>query len=340
MIFKKINRIILYTLFCNIIVLSNGLAQIGIAPSDVERVGQAGWQFLKVNGDPIASAMGGVITAGAHGNASAIFGNPASLVDVQGGDLAFNQVSWIADIGYQSLAVAKKFGKWGVFGLSVASIDYGDMAETINSEIVGENRTEAVVTGSYFTAGDVAAGLSYAKAVTDRLSIGGNVRWIRSKIAELSMNNVSLDFGTIYYTGFRSLRLAMVARNFGPDSHLTGWDEELQAEADDIRMPIDFRIGMAMDFFDGENSPHLLTVILEGDHPNDGPEKVHFGANYVFKELFSLRGGYRFNYDEQGLTLGAGLYYKMGPLAARLDYAFIDFGVLNKVHMFAVGIAF
>jgi hypothetical protein len=54
-------------------------AQIGIAPNDIERVGQSGWQFLKINGDPRQAAMGGAFTAISHGDANAVFGNAAAL---------------------------------------------------------------------------------------------------------------------------------------------------------------------------------------------------------------------------------------------------------------------
>jgi len=321
-------------------VFSGLYAQSGIKPSKIERVGLSGWQFLKINGSARQAAMGGAFTATSHGDAGAILGNPAALTDVENVSASFGKVNWIADIGYQSACIVKRFGSIGVFGLSFVSVDMGDMAETINSPIPGEDRTEAVVTGNTFTASDMAVGLSYAKRITDRLSIGGNARWIREKIAEVSMTNVSIDFGTVYYTGFHSLRLAMVARNFGPDTHLVGWSEKYQAEAVDIRMPLDFRVGMAMDFFESKESPHFLTVAVEGIHPNDGPERINMGAEYSLGKMLYLRGGYRFNYDEEGFTFGGGLNYNLSGVAAKINYAYVDFGRLQKVNMFSVGFSF
>ena len=314
--------------------------QTGIDPYSIERVGLSGWQFLKINGNAIHAGMANAVTAFGHGNAGDIFGNPAALTGVENFDVALSKMTWIADIGYMSAAVAKKFGRVGVFALSVVSLDMGTMDETINSPIPGETRTEMIITGETFTAGDLAVGLSYAKQVTDRLSIGANIRYIREEIADISMDNVSIDFGTVFYTGLKSLRLAMVARNFGPDTHLVGWSEEFQSEAVDVRMPLDFRVGLAMDFFDTEDSPHLLTVSVEGAHPNDGPEKINAGAEYTFANIVSLRGGYRFNYDEESVTLGGGLQYSIGNIGARLNYAYVDFGRLQNVHMFSLGFSF
>ena len=267
---------IIFVVSIVLLVSCKSLAQAGIDPSKIERVGQSGWQFLKINGDARVAAMGGAYVAASRGDAASAFGNPASLSDVKNIDISLSHVNWIADIKYQTIAIAKNFEDIGVFGINLAYLDYGDMLETINSPISGEDRSEQVITGRTFAAKDLAIGISYSKQITDKLSIGGNVKYIKESIAELSMNNWAIDFGTVYYTGLKSLRVAMTARNFGPDVHLTGYTEEYQAEAQDVRMPIDFRVGIAMDFFDYEGSSNLLTLSLEGDHPNDGPENIFY----------------------------------------------------------------
>lgn len=314
-------------------------AQSGISPNNIERAGQSGWQFLKINGDARQAALGGAFTAISNGDASSIFGNPASLSDVENIDAQINILEWVADISYQSLAVAYNLWDFGVVGVSVAMLNYGDIPETINAPS-GTSGTVPLITGNMFTANDIVAGISFAKKITDNLSIGGNVRWMRQKIAELSMSNWSLDFGTLYYTGFRSLRIAITARNFGPDSQFGGWSEEYQTESDNVRMPLDFRAGIAMDFLDEPGSQHLLTVIAEGDHPNDGREKFHVGVSYAFDQTFFVRGGYKFNYDVQRFTFGAGITYPIGVTVGSINYAYVDFGELSQVHMFSLGFSF
>jgi hypothetical protein len=218
-------------------------------------------------------------------------------------------------------------------------LNYGDMPETVNLS-TGAGSTTPYVTGNTFSANDFALGLSYARKITDRLSVGGNVRWMRESIAELSMTNWCLDFGTLYYTGFESLRIAVVARNFGPDSKFGGWSEQYQTESAEIRLPLDFRAGLAMDFMNDKQSPHQLTVVVEGDHPNDGQEKYNVGASYSFKNMVFLRGGYRLNYDTQTFTFGAGIAYSVGGTTESFNYAYNDFGDLTHVHMISLGFAF
>ncbi len=314
-------------------------AQSGISPNYIERAGQSGWQFLKINGDARQAALGGAFTVVSNGNANSIFGNPASLSDVENIDVQVNVLEWVADISYQSLAVAYNLGDWGVVGTSIAMLNYGDIPETINTS-AGASGTIPIITGNMFTANDIAAGLSYSKKITENLSVGGNIRWMRQKIAELSMENWSLDFGTIYYTGFKSLRVAITARNFGPDSRFGGWSEEYQTESDNVRMPLDFRAGIAMDFLDEPGSPHLLTVLAEGDHPNDGLEKFHVGVGYAYEGTFFISGGYKFNYDVQKFTFGAGVTYPIGGTIGTVNYAYVDFGELTQVHMFSIGFSF
>jgi hypothetical protein len=314
-------------------------AQSGIAPNDVERAGQSGWQFLKINGDSRQAALGGAFTAISDGDANSIFGNPASLSDVKNIDVRVNVLQWVADINYQSLAAAYNLGQVGVLGASIAMIDYGDIPETINMSS-GTSGTVPVITGNMFTANDMVVGLSYAKKITENLSVGGNIRWMQQQIAELSMSNWSLDFGTMYYTGLRSLRIAITARNFGPDSQFGGWSEEYQTESDNVRMPLDFRAGLAMDFLNEPGSPHLLTAIVEGDHPNDGKEKFHLGVSYAFDGIFFVRAGYKFNYDVQKFTFGAGITYPIGSLLGTINYAYVDFSELTQVHMISLGFSF
>jgi hypothetical protein len=328
----------LFLLFVTAVTFTSSLyGQSGIAPISIERAGQSGWQFLKINGDARQAALGGAYTAISSGDANALFGNPASLADVRTVSVQLNALQWIADIGYQSIAVAANLGDIGVVGASLAALNYGDIPETINGS-TGGSGTTPLVTGNTFTAHDIVAGVSYARQLTEKLSVGGNVRWMRQTIAELSMNNWSLDIGTLYYTGFRSLRIAITARNFGPDSKFGGWSEQFQSESDKVRMPLDFRAGLAMDFMGDDNGPHLITVIAEGDHPNDGREKFHIGVSYSFEKTFFLRGGYKFNYDVQTFTFGAGLNYSFGGSLGTVNYAYVDFGELTRVHMISLGV--
>lgn len=323
-----------------LLILLNGpfriFAQSGIEPTEINRQGQSGWQFLKINGDPRQAALGGSIMTTVNPTSNVVFGSPAMLTLVNQSDLQVNGMNWIADIKYYSLVYSQRISWIGTFAASVVVLDYGDMQETIHSPLQG-GATVPVFTGNTFTAGDLAIGLSYARKITDRLSIGGTVRYLNETIASVGMSNWSVDFSTIYFTGFRSLRLSLAARNFGPDAHLVGYSEELQSEPVDIRMPFELRAGIAYDFLEKDDDPHLLTFVLDGKVASDSPEKFHVGAEYIYNDLYSLRAGYKINYDEEGLTLGLGFRFLSGRQQYSLNYAYLDFGALTQVHMFSLG---
>jgi hypothetical protein len=62
--------------------------------------------------------------------------------------------------------------------------------------------------------------------------------------------------------------------------------------------------------------------------------------SYCFDKTFSLRGGYKFNYDVQRFTFGAGISYHFGSGVGTINYAYVDFSELTQVHMLSIGFAF
>jgi hypothetical protein len=129
----------------------------------------------------------------------------------------------------------------------------------------------------------------------------------------------------------------MVGQNFGPDVEFAEYTERIGIAAVDMPTPMTFKLGTAIDILEDNADPHLLTIAAEFKHPNDGPEKLHFGTEYVWNNMISLRGGYRYNYSEVGITAGAGLSFETSAgFGAEIDYALMDFGRFNLIHMFTV----
>jgi hypothetical protein len=171
------------------------------------------------------------------------------------------------------------------------------------------------------------------------LEFGVNLRYVREDLDDAVTSNWSVDLGTVYHTGIKTLRLAMVGRNFGPDAEFADWDERIGIPAMRVKMPMSYSFGAAMDIIEKtNNSPHLLIGVAEFIHPNDGPEKINIGAEYTFQNLLALRGGYRFNYDEESFTIGGGLNLSTAYGTFKVDYSFWDFGILDTVSMFSIGL--
>lgn len=319
----------------------------GIAPLPYSRVGRSGWQFAKLPTSARMASLGGIATVLGRGDANAALTNPASMSDVASLSISGSSMNWIADITYYSGAVVKSFDQWGVFGLSINTLDYGDMVRTENQEQFGPDgetlgRTQPVLENlGTFSGGDLAVGLNYARRITDRLQVGGTVKYFQETLDDAKTGNWAIDIGTYYHTGIKTFRIAMLGQNFGPDTEFTKYDEQIQIPPSQVRMPMVFKLGAAVDLIEkSADHPHLLTLATEFTHPNDGDEKVHVAAEYGFGNLAYLRGGYRFNYDEEGLTAGGGLHLKRDRYGISVDYAYIDFGRLSAVHVVTVGFEF
>ena len=309
----------------------------GIEAPEFERIGQSGWQFLHLPTVARNAALADVKT-GLHDNGvTAVFTNPAKLTDVTSIDASFTNTSYVADINYLTAAIAMNFESIGVFGLHVANLDAGEMVRTENVYDPALDLTERSGDLGTLTAGDIKAGISYAKLITANLSIGGNFSYMQEKLDNTTVENFTIDLGLFFRTGFRNLTLSMVASNLGPDQEFTGFTE-IYGLPQSVRMPVNYRLGLTYDIIEKtDTGSHELVSFLEGVHPNDGPERVHAALEYSFINIFYLRGGYSFNYDEKGLTAGAGVYYNMSGVTGRIDYAYLDYGRLDSVHLFTLG---
>lgn len=305
----------------------------------MNKVGTAGALFLKIGVDPRSSAMGEASGA-VVGSAASAFGNPAGLAGITQKEIFVSDVEWIADIRLIAGCYAFPYNRLGVFAVSGVCVNYGEMP------LVREAEADAVV-GS-FSPRDVAVGISYARRWTDRLMVGGSFKYIEQNIDDYRSAGVAFDFGTVYYTGFRSLRLAMSTNNFGPDMQFDGiyLDKyyigtayvETEKAFGEYDLPLNFRIALAYDFYPSENS--RLTAALDATHPNDYSERLHIGCEYCWEDLFAIRSGYVINGEEVGFSAGCGLKLSTSAGKGWFDYAYTDLGVFQGVHRIGFGLSF
>jgi len=314
-----------------------------------KKLGTAGMKFLDIDPSARSTAMGGALNSICN-DASSIFLNPAGMSFVSSFDFSFSYNSWIADIKQYAIGGAVNletigFGQiGGVIGISLLYTDNGNM---IRTEYLSSFR-DYVQYEEPYTIEEWAIGIAYAKQLTDRFSFGGHVRYAVQDLGDTpvwkaieddtvavgnKLSPIILDFGTIYNTGFKDLRLSMAFRNFS---------QELIYVRDKFELPITMRIGIAMDvlsFFMPENSSQSLTVALDALHPRDYTERIHLGFEYSYKNL-ALRAGYKFNYNEENFCAGFGLNQSIENTNLKLDYAYTSFGVFESVHRFSFGFSF
>jgi hypothetical protein len=317
-----------------------------LAQVDNVNAGASGAQFLKIGVGSRYQAMGEAAAALTN-DVYAAYWNPAGLVEIENGAVGFTNVNWILDIDLNYISMAKNFEDWGVFALSAAILSMGEQEITTFEDQDG--------TGQYFTASSYAIGLSYARQLTSRFSFGGTFKYIGEDIHKERAQGFAFDFGTIMHTGFRSLRLGMSITNMGPEMKFSGPDlavgyDELNGQGQNSNvgaelkttpydLPMTFRVGLAYDIDMGPKS--VLTMAGELKHPTDHEQQGSLGAEYGFSQQFFLRGGYKFNYDEEGVSLGGGINTKISRgTSLVIDYAWQDFGRLTTAQRFSVGFVF
>jgi len=307
------------------------------AQSAMKKLGQTGLKFLSIDMTARAAAMGSA-TLVAGGGAESVFINPAGIAEIPGTvDFFVGQTSWIADITYNSLGLVYKMENIGTFGLSVRYSDYGEIVGAqVAPTTVGYEKTGDVDVGAY------SIGLSYARYLSTKFIVGGQVKMIHQSLGESLLNdettvqneltNVAFDFGTIFYPGWKSFRFGMSVRNFS---------EELKYQKESFQIPLSFTIGVAMDVLDlmGEHKDPLL-ISVDAIHPRDYAERLHLGAEYVLMDMLALRVGYKTNYDVEGLTAGAGFQVDVTGFKLNIDYAYTDVEFFDTVNRFTVGFSF
>lgn len=316
----------------------------------ITKRGTTAAQFLKLGVGARPIAMGGTFVAQAN-DLSALYWNPAGLTNLTGASVQFSHTQYVADINYNYAAFGTPLGGAGTLAAAILYLDSGDMEVRTVRDPEG--------TGERFKVQNFAIQVSYARALTDRFSIGGNAKFIQERIWHSSASTVAIDIGTLFTTPYERLRLGASFSNFGPKMEMSGRDiifsEDPTPDQDGVveivnsqylmdehPLPLLFRLGVSWDAV--QTSDHRIVLSTDAAHPNDNYEYVNFGAEYDFRSLVFLRAGYRNAFEtngEQGLTFGGGLDLRIdGALRARFDYAYADFGRLDNTHWFTVDLSF
>ncbi len=310
--------------------------------ADFTKTGSVGAQFLKIAVGSRYQGMGEASVAVVD-DAYSLYWNPAGLAYIEGNAITFTNVDWIAGISLNYVGFGTRIEDFGVIGLSATLLTTGDMEVTTVDEPNG--------TGEMFQASSFALTGGFARHLTTRLTFGASIKYVYEKIYNESAEGFAFDFGTQLRTGLRSLRIGMNIANMGASMKFDGPDLlnplDIQSgstpngtvSVDDYDLPLTFRLGVAYDFID--NPDNRCTVAMEAKHPNDNEQQAAIGSEYCYQQKYFLRAGYKINYEEQGLTFGAGVKTDMGERTVLvIDYAFSDFDRLESVHRFSVGFNF
>ena len=328
---------------CLLIVLPTAIFA-GIFP----KAGTTSAPFLKIGAGARAVALGGNYVALAN-DASALYWNPAGITGINKLSIAGTHTEWFAGITHDFFAFTAPLGNASAIGIDLTYLNSGEIEQTTLEEQEGN--------GILYDATDLALGLTYARKLTDHFSVAVKGKIIRQKIFNEQASSFAFDFGTLFNTGFKGLRIGMNMANFGTSMRMDGSDlsvveENSQGEivetvlkTETWPLPIVFRVGIAVDIFGAEEGlmrsrENRLTLTVDGNHPNDNNETIGAGVEYMWNDLLALRAGYKGNHDSEKLSFGGGLNFVLAGWQLAVDYAYASLGDLDAVQRFSVGIAF
>jgi hypothetical protein len=315
---KVIYRIFAF-FFAGILLISSMNAKAG----NDDRRGTAGASSLLINPWTRSAGWGGVNTACGKG-IDALFSNVAGLGRITGTEANFSYTNWLdnSGIGVSSFGVGQSLGSYGVLGLSVSSMNFGDNKVTkVLSPEVGDNGT--------FSISVMNIGVSYAKAFSTSIYGGATLKIINEGIDNVTATGFALDAGIQYVTGEDyEIKFGIALKNWGPSMSYSGdglsingtysnsnHSQSLEQRSQEFEIPSSLNIGASYDFLFGEKT-HRLTVAGNFASMAFSRDQYTLGLEYGFGKLFMVRAAYTYqdkitnsiyNQDDGATTLFNGL---------------------------------
>ena len=321
---------------------------VSLAPGQ-SKTGTTVGQFLLI--EPSAR-IGGMGNAGAtsYDEIEAAYYNPAAIGHMTQNGVQFTHSPWLAGITFDYVGLGLSLGEIGNLYGSVTALNSGDIAVRTVDQPLG--------TGENYTVSDIAFGIGYGRVVSDRFSVGIQVKYLQETIWHSAMSGFAMDVGTLYRISPNGLHIGASISNFGTRPQFNGrdlrilYDQNKLVSGDnpaipseintlDFPLPILFRVGIGLPVAVDRNN--MLHLEIDAYHPSDNNESVSVGAEWLFFDTFALRGGYQnlFLQDsEVGLTLGAGIHYTMDDVRVSFDYAWANHGRLDYTQLLTFGVTF
>jgi hypothetical protein len=306
----------------------------------VTKVATSAANWLKIDTGVRGISMGGSQVASGRGIAGMHY-NPASIAFVKGSEVFFTQSNYLAGITHKTLGYATKVSPTDYVGLHLFYLDSGDMEVTTEAESDG--------TGEKFNVTNLSLRLGYGRQLTDRLRVGGAIKYIREDIYTAYMQSFLFDLGSNFDTGIYGFRLGMSVSNFGPEvqfygegletvvADTTARDGKLSRITKSFSVPLIFRLGLQKDIIGSEeDSANRLTISMDGINPIDYTVYGGLGLEYTWNNMAYVRAGTKLAHDTAGISTGGGL--RVGGIV--VDYAYVNYGVLAETHQFGISLEF
>lgn len=364
---QNINRALVAAALFTSAVAPGLAAQVGsqpVRPTDQEtptRQGTRGANFLEIGVDARGVAMAGSVVSWAEGPA-ALYWNASGAANTEVFSFEATRQNLYADldISHNFVGVAvPAFG--GVFGAHIIQLSSGEIERTTPANPAGGDPTF----GPTFSWSSLAVGASYARRLTDRLAVGGTMKFISEGITDARTSWAGVDVGTQFNTGIYGVTLGAAVQNVGPNATARGTaltrnvdtDDfanqrtEIEFAAEETELPTMFRFSVGLDLMGTASSlinasaDNKLHGEINWSDAIDTDLQFAGGLEYGFRNMFFLRAGKRFYNDDRatgtsglyGLSGGFGLRLPLRDRGIKFDYGYTSLGDLSNVQVFTLG---
>lgn len=261
------------------------------------------YEFLNPTSySPRVAAMGGDFLAVKDGDIGLALSNPSTITEEMDNHLTLNYTNYYDGINYGYAS----YGKTTRFGNFVASgqfMSYGTF----------DRYTEAGELAGQFYASDVAINLGWGRPLSEKFSMGANVKLISSFYESYSSFGVGVDIGGTYHNPEKNFTSSLVVKNIGrPIVTYAGESGPL---------PFEIQLGMSKRL---EHLPFRYSILLNNlekyDLRYDDPDEFRYdpltgqiieqselvkvvdnvarhvviGGEFMIHKNFSLRAGYNY----------------------------------------------
>jgi hypothetical protein len=335
-----------------IIVLFLALAMGNLFASGGDRTGTAGGVQLLIPVGARGIAMGSGNISNTYGIES-LFWNPAGVAKLDHSvDLTFSHMNYIADIGVEYGAVATKIEGFGSLALSVKALSIGDIPITTTLNPDG--------TGAVFAPQMLTAGITYARQLTERISVGVTASYLTETLDKVSASGYAFNAGVSYMdlADINGLSFGLVLSNLGPQMTYSGSGLLVLStvpnlnrpptyttlNAASFELPSSFQLGLGYKpQLDDINSLQIAGTFQNNNFSGD---EYKIGAEYGYNNMFFARIGYQTSPKSQsddyiyGFTAGVGINYDFEGIGLKVDYAYRAVKYLGDNHVFALSLGF
>lgn len=321
-----------------------------------DRRGQAGATELLIQPWAQSGGWAGINSANVRGIEAERM-NVAGLAFLSKTELNFTRTTWLSgsDIFINAFGIGQRINESSVLGLSVMSIDAGEIEIT---RVDNPDGGLGVYKPSF-----VNLGVSYARSFSDRIHGGLTLRIISQSTTDVSSQGAAFDAGIQYITGEKDrIKFGIALRNvgtpmaFGGDGLAARGTMQgssvaltLAQRSQLFELPSLMNIGGSYDFWLAGTDDYKLTVAANFTSNSFTNDQFGVGGEFNWRNMFAVRAGYQYEDGIQDyavrqnahdfINAGFSINAPFGASRFSLDYAYRSTKPFNGTHMYGVRIS-